>query len=142
MEARHGWSVLVSEGRTDQVVSVGVFWVEFPRDLAVAHHQDAVAQRKQLLGLAGDDEHALAASREAVDDLVDVGAGPDVDPLGGLVEHHEVGIGFQPLSQNDLLLVAAAEIASISLRPALDLVLLDQLADAGPLHAGLYDARL
>ena len=134
-------SVLVSEGRADQVVGVGVFWVEFPRDLAVAHDEDAVAQRKQFLGLAGDNEHALATGREAVDDLVDVGAGPDVDPLGGLVEHHEVGICFQPLGHNDLLLVAAAEIAGIGLRPALDLVLLDQLADAGPLHAGLDDAR-
>src|SRR3954453_2180626 len=137
MEARHGWSVLVSESRADQVIGDDVLWDEFARDLAVAHHQDAVTQRKQLLGLTGDDEHALAAGREAVDDLVDVGAGPDIDPFGGLVEHHEVGIGFQPLGHHNLLLVAAAESASVGLRPALDLVLLDQLTPPSLLHTGL-----
>jgi hypothetical protein len=56
--------------------------------------------------------------------------------------HHEVGIGFQPLGHHDRLLVAAAESASVGRWPALDLVLADQLTDAGPLYAGLDDARL
>ena len=43
------------------------------------------------------------------DELVDVPLGADVDAAGRVVEDNEVGIGLQPLGQDDLLLVAAGQ---------------------------------
>ena len=71
----------------------------------------------------------LPRAATAVDDLVDVGAGADVDALGRLVQDDEVGVGLHPLGDHDLLLVAAAQGAGVGLGAALDLVLPDQLAE-------------
>ena len=54
----------MGQGGPDEVVGVGMFGVELADDLAVAHHQDAVAQREELLGFAGDDQNSLAAGGE------------------------------------------------------------------------------
>ena len=84
----------------------------------------------------------LPRAATAVDDLVDVGAGADVDALGRLVQDHEVGVGLHPLGDHDLLLVAAAEGAGVGLGAALDLVLPDQLTDPLLLRPGVDDPGL
>ena len=114
----------------DQVVRVGMFRVELVHDLAVTHHQDAVAQREKLLGFAGYNQNPLAAGGKAVNNLVDVGTGADVDALGRLVQDHEVGVGLHPLGDDDLLLVPAAESAGVGVGTTLHLILTDQLSNA------------
>src|SRR5690606_23658431 len=53
----------------------------------------------------------LTGVRQSVDDRVDLVLGADVDAAGRLVEDEQVGLGVQPLAQDDLLLVAAGELA-------------------------------
>src|SRR3954447_17179025 len=70
-------SVLVGQRGANEVIGVGVLRVELTGDLAVAHDEDAVAQREQFLGLAGHHQHAFTARCHGMDDLVDVGPGAD-----------------------------------------------------------------
>ena len=79
-------------------------------DLAVAHDQDAVAHPDQLLDLRGDHQDAGAFGGQAVDDLVDLVLGADVDAARRLVEDEQARAAQQPLADHDLLLVAAREV--------------------------------
>ena len=79
----------------------------------VAHDADAIAHRQKLIVVGGDEDHALARGRQPVDQAVDGDAGADVDALRRLVEDEEVGIGEKPAGDDDLLLVAAGEIADL-----------------------------
>ena len=56
-------SVLVGESGADEVVGVGLVGVELSDDLAVAHDQDPVAQRQQLLGFTGTPPARLLPAR-------------------------------------------------------------------------------
>ena len=53
---------------------------------------------------------AVPCGGRLVDELVDVGLGADVHPLGGLVEDEHLGLQPQPAGQHDLLLVPAGQV--------------------------------
>jgi hypothetical protein len=65
--------------------------------------------------------HRLALGGEPVDDRVDLVLGADVDAAGRLVEDQHVRVGEDPLAEDDLLLVAAGQLAG------------DRLEDVGAL---------
>ena len=76
---------------------------------ALAHDQDPVAHGEDLGQVGADQDDRDAFLGELVDDLVDLGLGPDVDPARGLVEDEHARMRVQPLAQHDLLLVAARQ---------------------------------
>ena len=78
-------------------------------DLALADDEDPVGETEHLLDLAGDDDDGDAAVGQRPDELVDLGAGADVDAAGGLVEQQHPAVAQQPAGEHDLLLVAAGE---------------------------------
>ena len=78
-------------------------------DLALADDEDPVGETEHLLDLAGDDHDGDAAVGQRTDQLVDLGAGADVDAAGGLVEQQHPAVAQQPPGQHDLLLVAAGQ---------------------------------
>ncbi len=78
-------------------------------DLALADDEDPVGETEHLLDLAGDDHDGDAAVGERPDELVDLGAGADVDAAGGLVEDQHPAVAEQPAGEHDLLLVAARQ---------------------------------
>ena len=82
---------------------------ELPLDVSFAHDQDAIGQREHFRQIARRHQAAGAARRFATDDFVDLELRPDVHPFGRLVEEQHLRLGRQPLGDNDLLLVAAAE---------------------------------
>ena len=52
---------------------------------------------------------ASPLARQLVDDVVEFAFGADVDALGGLVEHDDLGLGQQPAGEEHLLLVATGQ---------------------------------
>ena len=77
----------------------------------VAQHDDPVAGAQDLLEL-GRDEHArLAVLGQREDEPLDLGLGADVDAARGLVEDQDLRVRRQPAGEDDLLLVAAAQVA-------------------------------
>ena len=79
------------------------------RDPAPAQDEDAVAGVRQLLGVAGDQQHGRAVVGRLADERVDLRAGADVDALGRLVEQHHGRLAPQPAGQDDLLGVATRQ---------------------------------
>ena len=79
----------------------------------LVHHADAVAHPQQLRHLRRDEDDALAAVRQRVDDLVDLVFGAHVDAAGRLVQDQHLRVREQPLGQHDLLLVAARQLAGL-----------------------------
>ena len=71
---------------------------------------DAVAGLDQVCGLGADQQHAHAVLGGAVDGGEQVGARTDVDGLGRLVQHEQDRLDREPLGEQHLLLVAAAEL--------------------------------
>ena len=71
--------------------------------------EDAVADLGEVGGLDADEQHPDPARRPSRDGAQDVDPGADVDGLGRLVEHEQVGLDGQPLGEQHLLLVAAAD---------------------------------
>ena len=53
---------------------------------------------------------AMPLTGQAVEQLVDLGLGGDVDAAGRLVDDQDLGLEREPARQHDLLLVAAREI--------------------------------
>ena len=83
--------------------------VELALQLAFSHHEDAIGEREDLGQIARHHEHGEPVARLLPDHLVDLELGADVDALGRLVEQQHARLGRQPLGDDDLLLVAAAE---------------------------------
>ena len=54
---------------------------------------------------------AMPCLREPAHQRVDLGLGADVDAAGRLVHDQDPRLGLQPLAEDDLLLVAAGELA-------------------------------
>ena len=70
---------------------------------------DPVAQCRQLIGVGRGHEDSGPALGGLQNLTVQGRLGPDVDPLGGLVGENDLGAHPQPLGEDQLLLVAAAE---------------------------------
>ena len=60
---------------------------------------------------------ALPSRGEVVEKPVDLALGADVDAARRLVEDQDVGVAREPLGDDDLLLVAAGEVAGLLARP-------------------------
>ena len=86
----------------------GVGAVEVGGDPALADDEDAVGHAEDLGELGGDHQDREALPGELGEQPVHLGLGADVDAAGGLVDDQQLGIGGQPLGDDDLLLVAAA----------------------------------
>ena len=69
---------------------------------------DAVGHAEDLGQLGGDHQDREALPGELGEQPVHLGLGADVDAPGGLVDDQQLGVGGQPLGDDDLLLVAAA----------------------------------
>ena len=74
------------------------------------HDGDAVADIQHLLHIAADHEDDGAAVGEGAHEAVDLGLGTDIDAAGGFVQDHDARVHGEPFAEDDLLLVAAAEI--------------------------------
>ena len=85
------------------------------RDLAgdapVAHDEDPVAKADQLLHLGRDDDDRAALLGERRDEAVDLLLGADIDAAGRLVDDDDARLDQHHLGEQQLLLVAAGELA-------------------------------
>ena len=85
-------------------------WETFSQD------QDTVAQQGELGQFRRDQHDRQALFGELLDQAVNVRLGPDIDPAGWLVQKQNFGNSLEPLSDDQLLLVTAAERARDLLR--------------------------
>src|SRR5581483_10412777 len=116
-----------------------------PRDLrrdgSPVQDDGAIDDVRELLEVGRDHDRGCALRHRLFEDLVDVGARSDVDPLGRLVEQQQDRAALQPAREDHLLLVATRERREeIRLRARLDAELLDQAPRAGPHRAALQQA--
>src|ERR1700739_4979133 len=107
----------------------GVLAREFRDDGALAHDQDPVAHAENLRQFRGYDDDSHALRGQPIEQLVDLSLGADGDAPRRFVQDENLWARVEPSSQNDLLLIAAAQ------RP-------DHGVDAGRLDAGLRDLFL
>src|SRR6056297_6026 len=135
--------LLLESGRVlHDLVLVDVVAVQDPGDPPRAHHDDAVAEADDLRQLAADHDHRDAALGELMDEEVDLALRADVDAARGLVQDQDPGIAQQDLGDDQLLLVAAGQLAGEGVQAAdADVVAIDGLAQRGPL-GGTIDQRM
>ena len=84
---------------------------EFAHNPPLGHDKHAIAEIGELFRFGGYDENRHAAAGESADKPMDFGAGADVDAARGLVQNQHLRLRLQPSSDDDLLLVAAAQLA-------------------------------
>src|SRR3954469_26070940 len=83
--------------------------IDLAHDLAVAKHQQAVADGEQLDQFRRDDDDPFATIRQRADHPQNLRLGLDVDTGRRLVHDQDIGLGGQPFADNDLLLIATGE---------------------------------
>src|SRR4051812_45176945 len=83
--------------------------LELSGDGAVFEDEDSIAQEREVGRLARGQHHRGASASDAMDGLEDVVTGLDVDSLCRFVQHQQARVARQPLTQQYLLLIAAAE---------------------------------
>ena len=88
---------------------VGGFRIHDAAEMVIAHNGNAIGDAKNFWHFAGNDKAGLPFFRQIDDQLIDFIFGPDVDSSGRFVEEEKVWRGFQPFSNDDFLLVAAAK---------------------------------
>jgi len=103
-------------------------------------HQDPVGQGQDLVQLAGHDQDGGAVVALLDDAAVDVLDRSDVDPTCGLRGDDQLGLAGELPGDDQLLLVAARQLADVGARRrCADVVLLDQLVCVAmcvvPVHA-------
>ena len=114
---------------------------------AVAQHEYAVRALDDLLQFRGDHQHAEPEIGEFADEFLDLRLGADIDAARRLVEDEQLRVGAEPAREQNLLLIAAAQLADLLLRPRrLDREALDEPVDDLALallvdHARLDEAR-
>src|SRR5271166_3951276 len=77
---------------------------------AVAHHQHGVAETDRLLQRIGGENDRDPFMGDRSHEFVHFLLGPDVEPSRRMIEDEDAGPGVQPFRQDDLLLIAAAEV--------------------------------
>src|SRR5258706_376569 len=80
-------------------------WGPYGAQAAAHHDPDAVADSDQLGQVARHHEHGFAASRQLVNQAIDIGTAADVDAARRLVEQQDVDVLLEQARQRDLLLV-------------------------------------
>ena len=76
---------------------------------SLAHDRDAVAETQNFGQFRGDDDDGAPFGGEAVEQLVDLALGADIDAARRLVEDQDIAVAQQPLGDDHLLLVAAGK---------------------------------
>src|SRR5205823_1294362 len=76
------------------------------RHPALSHHDGAIGDTEDRLGLGGDEENGHALVAQALDDGDDFLLGADVHAARRLVQDEDAGLLREPLGEDDLLLVA------------------------------------
>ena len=77
----------------------------------VAQYEHAVRAFDDLFEFGGDHQNAETLIGELLDQRLDFNLGADVDAARRLVEDEQLGAGAKPTREQDLLLVAAGQIA-------------------------------
>ena len=95
-------------GGAHDVLGGGLVAGDVGGEPALADDQDAVGHAEHLGQLGGDHQDRQPLAGQLGEQPVDLGLGADVDAAGGLVDDQQLGLGGQPLGDDDLLLVAAA----------------------------------
>src|SRR5688572_167487 len=91
----------LESGRQLQDVGVGQLGArQLARDGAAAHHQRAVAQRRDLVGLGAGDDDALPLRRQLARDVVYVALGFHVQAARRLVQQQHGGRPRHPLGEH------------------------------------------
>src|SRR5271165_2601131 len=116
---------LIGHGQDAVLIELG------PRDLAdhpaLREHDDAVGDGDQLRQFGRDEEDASAFRGQSPQEIVDFRLGADVDAARRLVAEEDLRTAEEPLGDDDLLLVAAGEVAhDLVDRRRLDAELFDQ----------------
>ena len=78
-------------------------------DAAVAEHQGAMADVRDLLEIGRDQDHGEAARDRIRQQAIDLGLGTDVDAGGRIFQGQDAAADPQPARQHHLLLIAAGE---------------------------------
>jgi uncharacterized protein (TIGR00730 family) len=81
------------------------------------HRHDAVGDVQHLGHFRADHDHGIALRRKLADQVVDLGLGADVDAAGRFVHDQHLGMHGQPFADDDLLLVAAGQVADRCFQP-------------------------
>ena len=103
--------------------------VHLADDPALEHHQDAVAQRHDLVQLDRDQQDGAAGIAQGEQLAMDEFDGADIDAAGRLADQQHLGLARDLARQDQLLLVAAGEVAAPEVRIARpDVEALHQLA--------------
>ena len=83
--------------------------VEFARDPAFVHHQDAVGQAEDFFELATDKEDRDAFASQRFHHPVDLLPGTDVDTACGFIHQQHPRLEREPLAQHHFLLIASGK---------------------------------
>ncbi len=88
--------------------------VHFPAELGhllpVPQHHDAVAGAQYFLHLGGNEHARFAFLSQFEHQFLNFSFGAHINPSGGLIQDEQLGIRGQPTSQDNFLLVTAAQI--------------------------------
>src|SRR5688500_14262211 len=84
---------------------------ELGHDPALAHDQDPIAHAEHLGQLGRDHDDPDSGRGKPTQQRVDLALCPDVDAACGLIDEQDPAAGVQPLGEDDLLLVAARQVA-------------------------------
>src|SRR5271155_1642901 len=99
-------------------------------DATLQHDKDSVDHADQLARIGGVPDDSYAIPGDICDQRVDEALGADVDAAGDIVEKEDRRLGQEPLLQERLLLVAAAEIGDrLGAAAGVDLGPCDRAAD-------------
>src|SRR6218665_2569033 len=95
--------LLRPERQLHHVGLCGIGAVELADQATAAHHRDSIGHAERLGQVGGDHQDPPPRRAHLVDQLVDLGAGADVDAARRLVEHQDVGLGREHPSDHALL---------------------------------------
>lgn len=82
-------------------------------DRPVPQDHDAVRPLHQLLQLRGNEQDRESLGRELLDERLHLDLRPDIDATGRLVKQQHLGLEAEQAREQDLLLVAAGELADL-----------------------------
>ena len=81
--------------------------------MSLMDDHDAVAHAQNFRQFRRNHNHSHASCGHVIDNAVDFLLCADVHASGGLVQNQDLGIGVDPLSQNNLLLVTAGQVVAL-----------------------------
>src|SRR5665647_3371516 len=111
-------SVCLSVAVREKEFLVGIFCLDFTRDLALVHNDDSVTHADEFRKLRADGHHGCSASSELADQTVNLSLRAHVNAAGWLIHQQNLGLASQHFRQDDFLLVATREFTNRLTRAA------------------------